>query len=350
MPGAEKSENADAVFRRTVQIKRIFNLLNNNYKQQIMKIKLSFKSAPVMAVALFSGAVLFTSCEKEKKEETPNTITNIVSGNPQYSMLKSAVVKANLAETLNGSGPFTVFAPDNDAFAASGITSSAVNGMSASDLKDILLYHTLGSKVVAADVPTGPNAEVETVGGKKVYVTKNSMGVFINGWKVTKADIMASNGVIHAIEHVLMPPTQSLVEMAQNNDNLTYLVAAVLRANEGDTKVIDVLSGDGPFTVFAPVNQAFMDAGFPTIASIQAADPNTLASILTYHVLAGRAFSSDLSDGASLKTVSGGTIAVDMKNGAMLKGKSNTSASKITAVNMLATNGVVHVIDQVLLP
>lgn len=314
-----------------------------------MKNKFPLKSMPV-AIALLAGAVLFASCEKDETNETPNTITQIVSTNNNFSMLKTAVVKADLDETLASTGPFTVFAPNNDAFAASGITSSTISSLSADALEDILLYHTLEAKVMAKDVPAGPNAEVSTASGETVYMTKNSKGVFVNGWMVKQADIKATNGVIHSIERVLIPPTQTLVEMAQGNPNLTYLVAAVLRANEGNTKVVDVLSGDGPFTVFAPVNQAFIDAGFPTIASIQAADPNVLAGILTYHVLAGRAFSSDLSDGASLKTVNGGNIMVDLKNGAKLKGKSNTSASNITAMNMLATNGVVHVIDGVLLP
>lgn len=305
----------------------------------------------IVAFAIFSLAFSFTSCKKDKdKNDSPKTITDVVSTNANFSTLKSAVVKANLAATLSGPGPFTVFAPDNDAFTASGITSSVIASLSADQLKAILLYHTIGSKIMAADVPAGPNAAVTTAGGGTVYVTKNSNGVFVNGWKVTTADIAASNGVIHSIEHVLMPPAGNIVAVAQANSNLTYLVAAVVRASEGTTNVADVLSSAGPFTVFAPTNQAFIDAGFPTIASIQAADPNTLASILTYHVLSARAFLSDLSDGQSLTTVNGGTIKVGLGSSATVKGNSNTSPATITAVNIMATNGVVHVIDKVLLP
>lgn len=304
------------------------------------------------AVVLIASVFTLSACDKDDEDDQPmvDTITNTVVNNNNFSLLESAVVKADLATTLNGAGPFTVFAPDDNAFNASGINSGTIGSLSADALEGILLYHTLGSKVIAADVPAGPNAAVTTAGGGTVYVTKNSNGVFVNGWKVTTPDINASNGVIHSIERVLMPPAGTLVATAQANSNLTFLVAAVLRASEGTTNVAQVLNSAGPFTVFAPTNDAFIAAGFPTIASIQAADPNTLASILTYHVLSARAFSSDLVNGQELTTVNGGKLNVALGSGATVKGSKNTSASRITAANIVATNGVVHVIDQVLLP
>ena len=313
-------------------------------------MKRRFASGIGITIFAILSMLFFTSCKKDKTDDSPKSITDIVSANNDFSLLKSSVVKANLASTLSSTGPFTVFAPNDNAFKASGITSSVIAGLSADQLKDILLYHTLGSKIMAANVPAGPNAAVSTAGGGTVYVTNNSKGVFVNGWKVTTADIAASNGVIHSIEHVLMPPAGNLVEVAQANSNFTYLVAAVLRASEGSTNVAQVLTSAGPFTVFAPTNQAFIDAGFPTIASIQAADPNTLASILTYHVIAARAFSSDLSDGQSLTTANGGSIKVAIGTSATVKGNGNTSPATISAVNIMASNGVVHVIDKVLLP
>lgn len=161
---------------------------------------------------------------------------------------------------------------------------------------------------------------------------------------------MASNGIIHSIERVLMPASGNLVETAQGNENLSYLVAAVVRASQGNTNVANILASTEGLTVFAPTNQAFIKAGFPTIASIQAADPAVLTSILTYHVVAARAFSSDLSNNQSLATVQGGNLLVSIGNQITIKGKANTSASNVVAPNVLATNGVVHVIDQVLLP
>jgi|SRR5690606_8889102 len=309
---------------------------------------------PLTKIAVV-GIVLFSLISCSDDDESPNpqqpsTITDIVVNNPNFSMLKTAVIKADLAETLAGNGSFTIFAPDNDAFAASGITSAAIEAMSVDDLTDILLYHALDTEVSAANVPAGPNAAVGTINGSSIYLTKNSSGVFVNGTKVKQADVEASNGVIHVISNVLMPPSGTIVEAAQANENLSFLVAAVIRASEGDTDVLQVLMSDGPFTVFAPTNQAFINAGFPDIASVQTADPNTLAAILTYHAIGARAFSSDLVDGANLLTLNGGTIEVGLGASASVKGASNTTPSNIIAVNVLTSNGVVHVIDQVLLP
>ena len=310
-------------------------------------------STPLFSLVAVAIMLLFTfaSCKK-KDDKTPETgtITTIVSTSPDFTILKAAVVKAGLAATLDGKGPFTVFAPTNDAFRASGITMETINSLSSDALKGILLYHTLGAKVVAADVPAGPNANVATVGGKGIFLTKNNSGVFVNGVSVVKADVMASNGVIHAISRVLMPPTGNIVEAAQANPNFTYLVAAVLQASKGTTNIAQVLSSAGPFTVFAPTNEAFKAAGFATIADINKTDPNTLASILTYHVISARVFSSDLTNGGQPKTVNGGTVSIGLTNGATVKGNKNTTASKITSTDMVTTNGVIHVIDQVLLP
>ena len=295
-----------------------------------------------------------SACKKSDNPAPPpqpdNTITGIVSSNTSFSLLKSSVVKAGLATTLSGSGPFTVFAPSDTAFTGSGITSSVIGTLTADQLKTILLYHTIPSKILAADVPAGPNAKVTTASGDSVFVTKNSAGVFVNGTPVTQADIIASNGVIHAIARVLMPPVGNLVQTVQADTSLTYLVAAVVRASQGSANLANILSTGGIFTVFAPTNNAFRAAGFASTSAINAADPNQLATILTYHVLSGRIFSSDLTEGAKPATVNGEKLTVSLSGGASVKGASNTSKSNISAVNIVASNGVVHKIDQVLLP
>jgi len=316
-----------------------------------MKLKFLNFAKGLLVVSVIGFSTFLVACsDDEDMGGINNSIVDVVVGSANFSTLESAVIKANLVSTLSGSGSYTVFAPDNEAFAASGVTASVLQSLSEDQLKDILLYHTLGSKVNSASIQTGMNMAVKTAHGDDVYVTKNSNGVFVNGWKVKQADIMASNGVIHLIERVLMPATGNLVEVAQGNSDLTYLLAAVLRASQGSTNVAQVLGSSGPYTVFAPTNQAFINAGFATIAAIEAADPNTLASILTYHVLSARAFSSDLTNGQTLTTVNGGTMDVALGASATIKGNSNTTPATITAMNVLASNGVLHLIDQVLLP
>ena len=281
----------------------------------------------------------------------PGTIASIVAAGSNFTILNSAITTAGLTSTLSSAGPFTVFAPTDSAFNASGITASSLSSFTSAQLNTILLYHTITDSITAANVPAGPDAKVITAGGDSVFVTNNSNGVFVNGIQVTVPNILASNGVIHEIGRVLIPSFgNNIVQLAEGDTSLSYLVAAIVQASTGGTNVAGILSGSGPFTVFAPTNQAFINAGFPTIASIQAASPATLTSILTYHVIGARVFSSDLTNGEQAPTLNGEDVTISLTGGATVKGNSNTTASNIIATNIVATNGVIHKIDQVLLP
>ncbi|MES2849548.1 MAG: fasciclin domain-containing protein [Bacteroidota bacterium] len=300
--------------------------------------------------------VTATSCKKDDPAPTPvsNTITDQVVAGATFSTLEAAVIKAGLAATLSGTGPFTVFAPDNAAFTASGITS--IDPLTADQLKKILLYHTLASKVVAADVPAGPNAKVATANSPadSIFVTKNASGVYVNGIKVTTADVMADNGVIHVMSKVLLPPSGNIVATAQANlggDNgLDSLVNAIVRADAASPGLIALINSN-VLTVFAPTNKAFRDLltalGLSNINAIPIA---TLSAVLTYHVKAGRAFSSDLANGSLAMFAGGNTTIAVSGAGATIKGNTNPAASNIIATNIMAYNGVVHVIDRVLIP
>jgi len=313
----------------------------------------NFISKARLFFCLFAVTAI-VSCSKDDDDNSnpSNTISDVVANDAGLSTLESALVKANLTSTLSGTGPFTLFAPTNDGFTNAGITSDVLNSISTEDLSNLLLYHVIPSSVPAASVPAGPNAKVIVANGDSVFVTNNSNGVFINGIKVIEADITASNGIIHKLNNVLIPASGNIVETAQADTAFSYLVAAVLRASTGSVDVVGILSGSNILTVFAPTNNAFRAAGFATIDAINAADPDLLAGIVAYHVIAGRIFSSDLTDGAMPATLAGGaTVTIGVSaSGATVKGMSNTAASNITKANIVATNGVVHVIDQVLLP
>lgn len=262
-----------------------------------------------------------------------------------FHLLSFAIAKAGLADDLNNPKlAYTLFAPTDEAFAAIGLgTRDAIEAVPQDKLKAILLYHVLGSKVMAAQVPT-TYTELTMLSNQKAYIIRRDAGVFINGTPVVAADIAAKSGVIHAVDRVLLPPAGNIVAVAAADPNFSYLVAAVQRAG-----LVSALAGSGPLTVFAPTNQAFIDAGFPTIASIQAASPAALIPILTYHVAAGRTFSSDLTNGETLTMLSGGTTTILLNSGAQIDG-ANSAPSNITKTDIMATNGVVHVIDRVLLP
>lgn len=306
-------------------------------------------SKHLLLLLLAAVAFTFTACEDD--DDDLQTITDIVVNGNDFTLLEAAVVRAGLTDALR-SGSLTVFAPTDAAFRAAGFADvNAINATPVATLTAVLQYHVLNAKVESGAIPTAANtaqATLLTTNGT-IYITKNSSGVSVNGAKVTQADVQASNGVIHVIDRVLFPPAGNIIATASANANLTYLVAAVTRAGTG---VINALNAAGPLTVFAPTNQAFIDAGFPTIASINAAAPATLANILTYHVVGARAFSTNLTNNADLTTAQGGTVKVTI-NGASVSvtGKSNgTNASNVVIADLVTTNGVVHVINRVLLP
>lgn len=300
--------------------------------------------------------LLFAACEKMPPlpgGEGPKTIYQTIASDGRFTFLTVAVAKAGLIQTLNDKkAQLTLFAPTDDAFKAAGFkTPKDIADVPEATLKAILLYHALGSEVKSNAIPLAANTEVNTVAAKPVFVTRTNAGkVFVNGISVIQKDLDCTNGVIHVVNRVLQASVGTIVQTAQGNPNLTYLVAAVLRASQGTTNVAAVLSSAGPFTVFAPTNQAFKNAGFATIDAINATAADALTPILTYHVIGARVFSSDLVNNSDVPTVNGGTLRITLTGSPKVKGKTNATTSNIIITDILATNGVVHVIDQVLLP
>ena len=261
------------------------------------------------------------------------TIVDIAVSNPDFSILVQALQKAELVEALQGEGPFTVFAPTNQAFIDAGID---LNAISKDDLANILKYHVLAGKFLAAELNEKGYA---TLNGQKFFVDFNSGKIFINGkTEVIATDITASNGVIHVLDMVLMPPAGNIVEIAQETEKLSSLVAAVVKA-----QLVDALSSDGPFTVFAPTNAAFAELLNQLGVSLDEVNVADLKSILLYHVVNERLFSADL-ESTSYTTLNGASIKVNTSD-FTINGDVN-----IIATDVIATNGVVHLIDQVLLP
>jgi uncharacterized surface protein with fasciclin (FAS1) repeats len=279
----------------------------------------------------------------------PNMITDIVSTDSRFTILRAAVVKAGLADFLRG-GSLTVFAPTDDAFRAAGIQN--VDGLSASQLDAILKYHVLDSRIPAASITNGNNLPQTTLlGGANgtVYITKSGSNVSVNGRRVTVADVPANNGVIHVIDGVLLPPAGDVVAaVVADPQNYSLLQQAVLRVGSTLTTALSTASA---ITLFAPTNQAFIDAGLSATA-IAAAPPATLARVLQYHVVPGRVFSTQLSDGLTANTFLGPTLRFGVTaTGVTVLGAGNgTNAATVTNANGLATNAVIHRINRVLLP
>ncbi len=294
----------------------------------------------------------FIACEKDAV--TPPTIAATVIAGSNFTLLKAALTKAELVATFQGAGTFTVFAPTDDAFKAVGITQATIDGLGKEALAGILKFHVLGTKVTAADIPTDDNKPVTTLNGV-AYVTKNAGGVSINGAKVTSADVAASNGVIHVIDRLILPTTKDLVATLQADPNYSLLVAAVVKAG-----LVGTLQGAGPFTVFAPNDVAFkaLGADYATataINNLNATKTEALKNILQYHVVGARVFSQNLKAGAVPTALATKSVTIDLANGVKVTGiaagnTANVVTSPVSNFNIVATNGVAHTIDKVLLP
>jgi transforming growth factor-beta-induced protein len=276
------------------------------------------------------------------------TIVEIAAGNPAFSTLVTAVKAAGLAETLSGNGPFTVFAPTNEAFAAlpKGTLEKLLKPENRDLLKKVLTYHVVSGDLMAKDLRSG---NVTTVAGSTIAVKVQNGKVSVNNSNVVKADVDAKNGVIHVIDKVLLPPdlmaatpaaTQSVVEIAAGNPSFSTLVTAVKAAGLAET-----LSGKGPFTVFAPTNEAFAALPKGTLEKLlKPENRDLLKKVLTYHVVSGDLMAKDLRSG-KVTTVAGSPVTVQV-------GHSSVTVNNATVVkaDIDAKNGVVHVIDKVLLP
>jgi uncharacterized surface protein with fasciclin (FAS1) repeats len=317
-----------------------------------------FIKSPALPVLVMMFA-LATGCQKAMEyypkggtNAGNKTIAQIVNMSEDYKLLKLALSRTGLLDDLNTRGPFTVFAPDNKAFAAVGLPdANAIAKINKETLKSILLYHVIGSKVLAVNIPAADNTPVKTLNGKDVFVTKKDGNVCVNGAMVIMADIIASNGVIHVVDKVLIPPTGTIVDLAAGNPDFSLLVEAVKWASTGSVKVIDLLNGPGPLTVFAPTNAAFAAAGLGEANKIKALPPDALAGILAYHVIGARVFSCNLVDGSTPATLNGQTVGISLAGGPKVNGNGNGgNASNIITTDLITTNGVVHAIDRVLLP
>jgi transforming growth factor-beta-induced protein len=305
------------------------------------KIRKTFN--PLMA-AMLIGIFTLASCDQEDDNTMMSGTQNIVeiaSANPSFSTLVAALVKADLVSTLEGEGPFTVFAPTNEAFAAllSDLGVSSLDDLSAEALRPILLYHVLSGKVMSSDLTNG---YVSTLSagpeGTAISLEVETGDVILNGsTAVTTADIPASNGVIHVIDKVLLPPT--VVGLALSNPEFSILVEAVVKAD-----LVATLNGAGFFTVFAPTNAAFEEL-FATLGVSGIADlsKEQLIPILLYHVVSGNVVSAELSTG-NVPTLNG-DIAVNVGSDVTING-----TSKVVLANVQGSNGVIHAIDEVLLP
>jgi len=313
---------------------------------------------------------------KENNNEEEGTLVDLVVEAENLSVLEASVIKAGLVDTLSGEGPFTVLAPTDEAFVAL-LTVLGDNYNSLDDfdteeelalLKDILLYHVIPIEVFEADLAPGnvPTAladnSLEIIASNDTFVIGDASDTNAN---ISATDLTASNGVAHVIDKVLLPQSaidfvtslslKTIVEIAVETDDLSLLVETLQQANAG---LVELLGTEGPFTVFAPTNEAFaavlqaLGNDYNSLADFDTEEEKALlVDILTYHVVSGTAaFSGDLSSGQQIPTAQGESVGINITNGTVHVEDATDTNATVVIPDVEASNGVVHVINKVLLP
>ena len=299
--------------------------------------------------ALDGGSVTGSGTTDSIQVNGSTDLVTLAQSDPNLSILVEAVVSADLVNTLKGSGPFTVFAPVNAAFTALlgelGLTKAQLLADKAL-LTQVLTYHVLAGKVARAQIPAGK--AITTLQGGIFKIDTAGGGATITDGRnrtsaILDADRQASNGVLHTIDRVLLPANQTLLQTAQGSPQFSILVEAVMAAN-----LQDALSASGPLTLFAPTNDAFTQllAQINFTKDALLASGPLLADILRYHAVSGRVLKADVVIDSPITTLEGSafTISRDLVITDQL-----FRSSRITATDVLASNGAIHVIDQVLL-
>ena len=269
-----------------------------------------------------------------------NSIFDIIENSEVHNTLEAAIVAAGLDETLSNDGPFTVFAPTDDVFSV--IPAGVLETLLADPtglLTDILLNHVVSGTAMSTDLADG--MMITTLQGSEIIVSSNDGVVMIGNAMVVIADITADNGVVHVINAILMPdmPTNSIFDIIENSEVHNTLEAAIVAAGLDET-----LSNDGPFTVFAPTDDAFNVIPAGVLETLLADPTGQLTQILLNHVVSGTAMSTDLADGMMITTLQGTEVLVSSNDGVVMIGNAMVVIADITA-----DNGVVHVIDAIIM-
>jgi transforming growth factor-beta-induced protein len=264
-----------------------------------------------------------------------------------FKTLAAALGAADLVSTLKSKGPFTVFAPTDDAFAKlpKGTVEDLLKPENKTKLSDILTYHVVAGEVMASAVVTMDGKTATTVNGASVMIGVKAGAVTVDDANVLTTDVKASNGVIHIIDSVMIPKPAlaDIVDTAVAAGSFKTLAAAL-----GAAGLVDTLKGKGPFTVFAPTDEAFAKLPKGTVEDLLKPENKAkLAAILTYHVVAGEVMASAVvtMDGKTAATVNGASVKIGVKAGAV-----TVDDAKVLTTDVKASNGVIHIIDSVMIP
>lgn len=319
-----------------------------------MKLSLIAGVVSLVSVAGLASAQCTNSCPASQAQASDHALVNaayspargekdivdtaVAAGS--FKTLAAALKAADLVDALKGAGPFTVFAPTDEAFAKlpAGTLETLLKPENKAKLAAILKYHVLSGAVYAKDVKTMPAVTLE---GQAINVVAKDGKVTVDGATVAKTDIKCSNGVIHVIDAVILPADKNIVATALEAGKFKTLTTLLEKAD-----LVSALQGDGPFTVFAPTDEAFAKLPKETVDSLlKPENKDKLAAILKYHVVSGRIYSPAAVKAGKAKTLQGGDVTIKSSHGDV-----TIDNAKVVGADLDASNGVIHVIDTVILP
>ncbi len=302
----------------------------------------------ILGIVLSAGA--FWACQEEETFK-PRTISDVIIEDSRFSVFRAVLKQSGMSDALR-TNVLTVFAPNDEAFKKMSISDPGqVSGMSTDSLMGIVQYLVLEGAQRAEDFPEGVKQKIQALDGSNLFITKNADGFKVNMATVKATDIAATNGIIHEIDHVPSSSKLNLVQWLSTNPSFTFLSAAATKAASYNPALTAQLMADSAsFTLFAPTNQAFADAGFPTLQSIQEANAEILAAILANHIFNGAYFSTELKTG-QIGSIMGAPVLINVGGVITVAGNGNSGTlPTISRSDILTKNGVIHILDGVLIP
>lgn len=297
--------------------------------------------------------IFATGCNKsESSGYNPNTttLTDLLASSANATIFNSAVLKANLDTVFNSPSLFTLFVPTDLACTQSGYTQAVINGFTEEQAKEWVLYQTYAGAALSSESFIGKTGEkLIMANGDSVFVTGDSNRTFVNGFELINSEAVASNGVMLALQNVLVTPTENLFQKVSADTSLSFLTAAIQLATPFPDSLEITLSTGGPFSFMAPNNDAFRKLGFNLPSDLDTVNTDSLRSIVQTAMIPQRLFSCDITDSSSFKTVNDSTLDFYITGiiaTVQLSGSANPS--NVFSVNDMAINGVLYKIDEVL--
>jgi transforming growth factor-beta-induced protein len=308
----------------------------------MMTTKLLNRTMLVTVATILTATSAYAQCSSDAKSaKTQHDIVDTAVKAGQFDTLVAAVKAAGLVDVLKSDGPFTVFAPTDEAFAKlpKGTLESLLKPENKDKLAAILTYHVAPGKLTASDVTRATGAI--SANGQWLGFKSSNGKVMVDEATVVTADIKCANGVIHVIDQVVLPEQQNIVQVAAGAKTFNTLLTAATKAG-----LAEALQSDGPFTVFAPTDEAFAKLPAGTLENLlKPENKEQLAKIVKYHVLSGRVYSPAAMKANDAGTLAGQDVRFSRKNDALY-----IDNARILATDIDAANGVIHVIDAVILP